>query len=289
MDIAGHFLLVRSVVGRSTDLYRGVNADPSMPRDPSPGCALTVLFDTLRKLDGISVTRADGRIVLARGDDEEELKIHVDEDLATLPDLNFEGNMELAIRALHALLPFFGAVEIRDGAYTELVDDSEPLEEALRRCQAKAQADRAKIRAAVGAFGHVDDHVDRPPVRRGRRTLTIAIVVSVAVIVPLVGLWVFRMATRGEDVGAKCTKSRQCESGECLSADALTPNPQDDGSPMMRAHERIERGVCTQPCRDDSECPKTMTCQTAFMESSPRAQPFEVKRCTPLDWSAPSE
>jgi len=277
VDPAGRFLRVRSVVGRSTDLYRGVNLDPATPREPSSAQPLASILEALRTLHDVSVTRAPKMIVLARGSDEEELRIHVDVDPVTVPDLNLEGNPELAILALHTLQPMFGEVELRDDDYTDVIDGTEPVDAAVKRFQAKTRADRAKI----GVFHHGDDTVNAAPVRRARRNLTIAAVVAVAVAVTLVALWAIRAATRGAPLGATCSNNRQCESSECLS-----PEPYEEAP--RGAQKSFKNGACTQPCRDDTECPSDMTCADALQDMG-TSKPYATKRCMPVAWQTGRE
>jgi hypothetical protein len=281
VDTAGRFLRIRSVVGRSTALYRGVSVDPATPREPSPASPLASILEMLRTLDGVSVTHARKAIVLARGSDEEELRIHVDVDPVSLPDLNFEGNPELAILALHALLPRFGNVELRDDDYTDIIDGTEPVA-VVSRFQAKARADLAKIHATIGELDRVEDHVAAPPMRPLRRIVTIAVIVVVAVAVTLLAVWGLRTATRRVPLGGMCAGNGQCESGECLSPYPYEGNARDD------ERKSFTNGACTQPCRDNTECPNDMTCVEA-MEASSTGRWHQTKRCMPLAWQRAPE
>lgn len=277
VDATGRFLQVRSVVGRSADLYRGVNVEPATPRAPSPAVPLDMIVAVLGTVAGVSVTHAPTAVVLARGDDEEALRIHVDLDPIALPDLNFEGNPELALLALHALVPMFGAVQLHDGDYVEVVDRTELVAEMVKRYTATLH------RPTIGGLDQGDDHVDPPPVRRTRRILTIAVIVTVAIALPLIALWAFRAATRGEPLGATCSTSAQCESGECLSPKPYEDHGRTDGSPMMRAQPSFTNGACTRVCSGDTDCPETMTCADA-VQAMRSGTPYATKLCMPRAW-----
>lgn len=256
-------LRVRSVVGRESDPYRGVKADPHADRTPSPAVALATIAEKL------GATRGKKRLVVG------ELTVHVDVDPAGLPDLSFEGPVDLAIRALHTLLPLFGAVEIRHADVASIVDDTEPVAAIIEQHASKVR----KVHATALTI-HADEYdVAGPKTRMSRRLAIIGAVAAVAVVVPVVALYGFRRAVRKQQVGGACSKSKQCESGVCLEAhphESMTL--QDDGSPMMRARPSIKGGVCTAGCTADADCPVSMACREAGVGET------RIQRCTPRDW-----
>ncbi len=279
MDASGRLLRVRSIVGRSRDLYRGASPDATTPREPSPARPLGELVAALRTIATVTVTQERTRIVVSRGEDHEDLAIHVDVDPVALPDLRFEGSTELAIAALHAWVPTFGAAELRDDDYSVIVDETEPVEVIAHRFGAKARADLAKATARIADVGS-DEPVSAPRATRRQRAMRIAVIVGVAVMVPLAGLWAFRLATRRAPLGAACTSNRQCESSECLSGAPRAPlvDGLGDDSP-------VARGACTLPCAEDRDCPATMACEQAELASPTPKVTFRVRRCTPRDWA----
>lgn len=272
MDTVGRYLHVASVVGRSKDAYRGVNVDPATRRDPSGAVPLQSILAVLRTLDGIIATHQRGIVYLTRSLYEEDLRLHVDVEPVALADFIFEGNPELAILALHRLLPTFGAVELRDGDHAEIIDGTEPVTEPVRRLHAKLRAGTAKL----GRFDDADNSVDPPPVSRRRRTLTIAVIVIVATALPLFGLWWFRTAVERAPVGAVCSNNRECESRECLS-----PHPLEV--------KHFTDGVCTQPCTSDEACGREMRCGDALVEMGGikgAMKAVSARRCIPAAWQA---
>ena len=130
---------LRSVRGRIDDPYRGGLAleqpERFEPRagEPQPIAAVAAKLGELP--DAKRVTRGR-RIMLSRRGQ----AVHIVFASATRPEpldaLRFEGDPELAIEALHALLPAFGPVELRTGRFVDLIDGHEPAARVVERYQA---------------------------------------------------------------------------------------------------------------------------------------------------------
>lgn len=274
----GRFLGIRSVVGRSTDAYRGVSVAPATPRDPSPPTSLATVCAALETIEGAVVTQRRGLLVVSRAD--AELRIHVGADPVALPELAFEGDVVLALLALDALVPTFGAVQLHDEGFTEIIDGTVPIAVAVSRFRTAAHAELAQIQAAVrGVEDRSDEHNAPPLERRGRRAVRLGIAVAIALAGALGAVWVARDQLRGKAVGEACSSDRACESRECLRPRA---NASDGDRPAAS-------GVCTIPCHEDAACPQGMTCAAtervfaSHRPSSGRALQAG-ERCTPISW-----
>ena len=77
-----------------------------------------------------------GEALLGRESASPRLDLMLERDPATLPDIRLSGrNDRIAYRVAHALVPLFGAIELRIDERRTLIDGNEPVEVLLRRRQ----------------------------------------------------------------------------------------------------------------------------------------------------------
>lgn len=129
---------VRAVRGQSIDPFRGTpddDAERRAPRTPEPR-AIEDIVAALERVRGVRVVRAGRRFTIGREHDVIKIAFASAAQRVSLADATFEGDGNLVITVLHALLPLFGAVEVQVGSYTDLVDGREPLSEILERFDA---------------------------------------------------------------------------------------------------------------------------------------------------------
>jgi len=125
---------LRPVRGRVVDPYRGTldDGDPFELRD-----ADTQPFDELalaiRAYPGVRVHVAGRRFRVTRGHDELRIGFASAGRRVSLDDAVLEGDAVLAIEIVFALLPLLGAVELRAGAFVEVIDGHEQVDAVILR------------------------------------------------------------------------------------------------------------------------------------------------------------
>lgn len=258
----------RSVMGRAASPYRGAtNDEPHAAREPAAPRGIDEIADALQAIPNITTSRTGHRFDLRRGPLEVLVIACRTQDTLALADLTFVGNEYLAILALDALVPLFGAIELAVGEYRDLVDDSEPgaayaRYEQFMREKAELQAAAAeKQRKAVDAarLAMADNLIgagSAPP-----RTGLWAVLIMALVVAVIAGGWALSHFTKGK-VGDSCTDDGQCRSGECTMRGGYYFNDRYDG-------------VCTETCNDDSDCPRNTGCY---------GYAYGPSRCLPDSW-----
>lgn len=270
---------VRPVRGRVVDPFRGTPADEDgdggrfEPRavDAQP---LDEVVAVLARLPGVKLVRAGRRFTLGRGHDVLRIAFASAARRVSLDDATFEGDGNLVVTALHALLPLFGAVEVRVGDdYRDLIDGHEPLATVLERfdawwiasslelAQQLAARDAARAQARAGAVAPPAGARAAARARRASRRLRIAFAVVVLVLAVALGVGIVR--SRKAEVGASCTENAACESHQCLPREPLQTyalGGVELGRYTPPPPPRDPSGVCTRACYTDADCPDAMRC-----------------------------
>lgn len=260
---------VRPVQGRTVDPFRGspdddVSAQRLADRDADSQPWDDVLA-AIERLQGVTVKRTGRRLTLERADERLKVAFVSGARRVSLEDLVIEGDGRLAIAVMHGLLSLFGPVEIRVGRYDDLVDGHEPLAAVVERFDAWFIEDSLRVakklgqQAAVAASAEASAPVSAKPRRVSSQTIALVALGLVAslIAVPLVASWLM-----SAKVGEACMRNDDCRSDRCLPREPVTrvvingvklppPRPVSD-----------TRGVCTEHCTSDGDCPASMSCET---------------------------
>lgn len=278
-------VLTRSVRGRGAAPYRGtVEDDPRADRYPSPPRMLDEIGRALSTIRHVTTVRTGQRFDLRRGPTETLVVACRPGAAASLADLTFVGNEYLAILAVEALVPLFGAIELAIGDYRDIVDDTEPgvayarYEQAVRERTERELALLEKQRAAIdqARLAMADHLVKTPAPARNTKLWAAGILAAIAVVIG--GVWAVRHYARAP-VGAGCDVDGDCRSGSCYARDTL------DGA---------LHAVCTETCTTNADCPSDMRCWRNYRyeyehrhEYEHRSEPVNV--CTPRHWTSAYE
>jgi hypothetical protein len=256
---------VRAVRGQAIDPFRGTpddDAERRAPRTPEPRLLEDVVA-ALERVRGVRVVRAGRRFTIGRDHDVIKIAFATAAQRVSLDDATFEGDGNLVLTVLHALLPVFGAVEVQIGSHTELVDGREPLAEILERFDAwwideslKLAKDlRSRDAAARPAPSPRPVVTPRPPRWRAPVFALVLIVIGAGL---LVGIYRSQKA----DVGEYCKSNEACDSGTCLPREPVARRSTAlEGVDLGRPPPPSDpSGVCTKRCAFDTDCPDSMLC-----------------------------
>ena len=268
---------VRAVKGRTIDPFRGTpSEDAEADRLASRAVDAQPIDDvaaTLERLPGVKIARAGRRFTIGRGHDVIRVAFASAARRVSLDDATFEGDGNLVITALHALLPLFGAVEVRmAGGYSDVIDGHEPLAKVLERYDAwwieeslklakqmrERDAAAAPKQTARAPYTSVAPGPVRAPVS-WRRKLVFGAIVAALAIAMVVAI------KRGQkaELGEYCTENAECDSDSCLPREPMPVSASARDfelrtEPPPRPFD--PSGVCTTRCTSDSDCPTDMTC-----------------------------
>lgn len=280
---------VRAVRGRVVDPFRGGMEDG--PERLANRDADTQPFaDVLAAIENIAlvrVERAGRRLALERGDERLKVAFVSGAPRVGLDDLVLEGDGRLALAVMHALLPWFGPVEIRIGQFEALVDGHDPaaklvetydawfVDDSLRVADTLDQRDAAEQQARAARQAQ--------PVRP-RRTKSVAKRTSTWLLAGLLFLIVFGIATLPRlidrwvrsDLGEACDNGRDCRSEYCLPRATASTG-------LFQKLPTDMHGVCTQRCSDDSGCPASMECRE-LLETDYFSVTGKTRGCVPRAW-----
>lgn len=281
---------VRPVQGRTVDPFRGsADADVSTQRlasreaDSQPW---DEVLAAIERMQGVVVKRAGRRLALERADETLKVAFVSGAPRVSLDDLVIEGDGRLAIAVMHALLPLFGPVEICIGRYDDLIDGHEPAAAVVERFDAWFIEDSLRVAKKLGHQAAAAS-IDAPaaPIARARRVsprvLALAALglVVLLVAVPLVWSW----ATAAK-LGEACVNNDDCRSDRCLPREPVT-RIVINGYKMPPAGQVSDtRGVCTDHCTRDSDCPASMTCE-ALVSIGQFGIASDAMGCVPRAWA----
>lgn len=275
-------LRIRPVRGRVIDPYRGTPDEAEddryapRPSDPQP---LDDIVERLHRLPRVKLSRAGRRFMLHRGDDALKIAFTSAARVVSLDDMRLEGDPLLAIDVLVALLPLFGAVEIREADYRDLVDGHEPAETVAERYRThwieRTLAKAAELRRAPPAPTPV-----YPASSARQRSTKMPWITVVALVIVVACAWLYEASWSRAKVGAACHENADCKSDECIPR-----------LPQTSLHRpRSSRGdyhgiaVCTRRCGD--ACPADMDCVPVLESTYGGLLAHESYRCVPASWAA---
>ncbi|MDQ3339343.1 MAG: hypothetical protein M4D80_29615 [Myxococcota bacterium] len=258
---------VRAVRGQSIDPFRGTPGDDAerrAPRTPEPR-AIEDVVAALERIRDVRLVRAGRRFTLGRGHDVIKISFASAAQRISLDDATFEGDGNLIITVLHALLPLFGAIEVQLSSYSDLIDGHEPLDEILERYNAwwideslklaqELRARDAAARPAPSPQPAATPYV-APPAKSKWRGIAFGLVMLALAIGLIVGIY----RAQGAEVGEYCKQNDDCDSDSCLPREPVTPSVTgiELGRPLPPSDPS---GVCTKRCTLDTDCPDEMMC-----------------------------
>jgi hypothetical protein len=265
---------VRAVRGQSIDPFRGTpddDAERRAPRTPEP-VSIDDVVAALERVREVRVVRAGRRFTIGRDHDVIKIAFASAAQRVSLDDATFEGDGNLVITVLHALLPLFGAVEVQIGSHVELIDGREPLAEILERFDAwwideslKLAKDLRARDAAARPAPSPQPAVQHPAGTRSvqPRSQWRGIAFGLVMLTLVIGLVVGIYRAQGAEVGEYCKHNDDCDSESCLPREPVKPSSSlvmtgvDIGRPSP---PNDPSGVCTKRCTVDTDCPDEMRC-----------------------------
>ena len=258
---------VRAVRGQAIDPFRGTPGDDAerrAPRTPEPQ-PIEEVVAALERVRGVRVVRAGRRFTIGREHDVIKLAFASAAQRVSLDDATIEGDGNLAIAVLHALLPLFGAVEVQIGSCTELIDGREPLAEILERFDAwwiDESLKLAKDLRARDARPAPSPQPVAPFVGARRPSRWRAAGFGLVVMAILVAIIVGTVWSQKAELNESCKANEECDSGTCLPREPVTPGyGAIEGIDLSRPLPPSDpSGVCTKRCVVDRECPAAMQC-----------------------------
>lgn len=304
---------VRPVRGRVIDPFRGMPEGEDKRLDSRAVDAQPIddVVAVLERLPNVKLTRAGRRFTLGRGHDVIRVAFASAARRVSLDDATFEGDGNLVITVLHALLPLFGAVEVRigeGGVYRTLIDGHDSLqtllemydawwiEESLKLAAQMKERDAATAAAAAAAktrreaarsapapYPVNEDAGTRMAEQRASGRRKIAMGIALVTLAFGLGYGVYR-ANKGAAVGAYCEKNDECDSEKCLPREPVTMSTYSGiyiGGPPKPSDPS---GVCTRSCAFDSDCPSDMACGRVISYGGYTSIGHETSSCIPRAW-----
>lgn len=176
----------------------------------------------------------------------------------------------IAIRVVRALVPLFGAIELRLDDEAILVDGTQSADalvanrDAILRKNVEAVA--AMFDGLQGAMepmlAKVDEAREYHKQRRAKREAKQLGLLMLVCIGGLATCWTVKWTSKAK-LGQPCVQTSDCRSGECLPSEPVHPTAIGDtviSVPPPASNE----GVCTTACTSDADCPSSMTCTTVL-------------------------
>jgi hypothetical protein len=268
-------VVTRSVVGRAATPYRGAtNDEPLAERAPAPPRPHAEVLAAVQRIPNVTVQQNGNRLDVRRAQ-HELVVIVLRHDTPALADLTLVGNPILAILALEALVPLYGAIEFSLAEYRDLVDESEPgaaharYEEYLRTQAERAAAEAEKRRIAMDAARlAAADSLVKPQAQP--HTKLWAVIIIGLVTLTIITIFAARHFLR-KGIGETCDADDQCRSGLCIR-----------GADYDERY-RYENSMCSEGCTSNKDCSGGMVCR-AYVED-----PWTTSRvrnvCQPKAWS----
>jgi hypothetical protein len=255
---------VRAVRGQAIDPFRGTPGDDAerrVPRTPEPQPIEDIVI-ALERVRGARVVRAGRRFTIGREHDVIKIAFASAAQRVSLDDATFEGDGNLAITVLHALLPLFGAVEVQVGSHVELVDGGEPLAEILERFDAWWIDESLKLAQELRAREVPRPAASPQPVVVARPPKWRAPVFGLVMLALVGGMVAGIYHSQKADVGEYCKSNDTCDSGTCLPREPMAPRTTAiEGIDLGRPPAPNDpSGVCTKRCMLDTDCPDSMQC-----------------------------